>query len=87
MTYWALTSCATDASALPQFLGKGGRTLIQIKTSRGVDIQAFSVAEEETEYLIPAASRFKVKAAVDLGGNLKMVQLEDHPKVPSLLSS
>ena len=60
------------------FLGNSGpRTLFSIKVRRAVAIERYSAIGAEDERLILPGTMVVVKSKLDLGGGVKMVQLED----------
>eukprot|EP00808_Paulinella_micropora_P014580 g50715.t1 len=88
VVWWGFSSATASLEVLksPQFLGdQGKRTLFAITTCRAVDIRTYSAIQAEDERLLLPGAQLHVKGVLDLGAGLKMVQLEDQPKAPSLL--
>jgi len=78
--WWGFSSCTSSLKALQseQFLGKTGiRTMFVIECYSGKDIQQHSYFEAENEYVLPAARQFKVKACLDQGNGLHIIQLQE----------
>ena len=69
------------------FLGQtGDRTILQITTTGGVDVQEFSAIPHESEVLLLPGVAFTCKGVLNAGNGLKIVSLEDTPKAPVLIS-
>lgn len=79
--WWAFSSTTQKLSTLnnPMFLGQEGiRTIFNLQVRSGVDIARFSVFEgEEAEVLLFPGTKFKVVDAMDMGGGLFQVHLEE----------
>ena len=78
--WWGFSSCTLNVGVLKneQFLGKQGkRTLFQIKCIAAKNIKEHSFIPSEDEMLLLPARQFKVKACLDMGHELHMVQLEE----------
>jgi TPR repeat protein len=72
------SSCSSSIDIQSKFTGTTGpRTLftIELTTSRGRDITAFSAYPGECEILLAPNTRFRVTASFDAGNGLKMIQL------------
>jgi len=86
--WWAFSSCTKELSQLtnPEILGtQGVRTVFNIQVLSGLDITRFSVYQE-AEVVLSPGTKLRVKDAMDMGGGLIMVHLEEVP-VPIALFS
>ena len=71
----------------PTFLGPSGdRTIFQVLTKRGVDVQPFSAIKSEAEVLLPAGTPLKITGVLpkDTSGQT-IVTCEDDADAPSLI--
>ena len=86
VTWWAFSSCTSDPQVLESdsFLGKSGeRTQFDIDCYSAKGIRKYSFFEKESEFLLMAATQFKVISSMDAGHGLHIVQLKEiEPKFP-----
>jgi len=81
--WWAFSSTTKELETLnnPQFLGTSGtRTVFNIQVERGCDIvrySAFQGEASEAEVLLFPGTKLRVVSAMDMGGGLFMVQLQE----------
>eukprot|EP00966_Prymnesium_polylepis_P336102 7391425-Prymnesium_polylepis.2 len=88
VVWWEFTSTTLSVSLLqkPTFLGQSGpRTIFQIQTTKGINIQAFSAIKSESEVLLPAACVLTITGVAMLAnGPLRMVTCKD-ANAPALI--
>ncbi|CAF0999256.1 unnamed protein product [Adineta steineri] len=80
VTWWGFSSCTTSIDVLSneQFLGQSGtRTLFSIDCSSAKSIQQYSFFPVEEEVLLPPARQFQVKASLNSGNGLHIIQLKE----------
>ncbi|CAF4212129.1 unnamed protein product, partial [Adineta steineri] len=86
VTWWGFSSCTTSIHVLSnkQYLGQSGtRTLFAIDCSTAKSIQKYSFFPVEEEVLLPPARQFQVKASLNSGNDLHIIQLKElEPKFP-----
>ena len=86
--WWGFSSCTSSVDALEceQFFGKTGtRTLFQIDCYSGKDVKSHSFIQQEEEILLLPARQFVVKACLDSGNGLHIIQLQEtEPEYPLL---
>lgn len=78
--WWAFNSCTTSVDVLQEelFLGKDGtRTMFDIECHSGRHITEFSTLQKENEVLLLPGFHFKVKAKLDAGNGLIIIQIEE----------
>jgi len=81
--WWAFSSTTKELSTLqnPMFLGTHGvRTIFNIQVKRGVDVVRYSIfqgQESEAEVLLYPGTKLKVVDAMNMGGGLYMIHLEE----------
>ena len=85
-----LTCCFSVSQVLESdlFLGKTGpRTIftIELTSGRARDIAGLSMIASESEVLLPPNSRFLVKAKMNVGNELWMIQLEELPPLDPIM--
>jgi surface protein len=76
------SSCSCSLAVQKVFTGQVGiRTLftIELTSSRGRDVCAYSAVQREKEVLLPPNSKFKVTSTFDAGHGLKMIQVVEIP--------
>jgi len=86
--WWGFSSCTSSIKVLEneQFFGKSStRTLFQIDCHTGKNIKNHSFIPSEDEILLLPARQFVVKACLDSGNGLHIIQLEERdPPYPLL---
>ncbi|CAF1106131.1 unnamed protein product [Adineta steineri] len=86
VTWWRFSSCTTSIDVLSneQFLGQTGtRTSFNIDCTSAKSIQQYSFSPDEEEVLLPPARQFQVKAILNSGNGLHIIQLKEiEPKFP-----
>ncbi|CAF3895981.1 unnamed protein product [Rotaria sp. Silwood1] len=86
--WWAFSSCTSSIDVLKSemFLGTTGtRTLFQIDCHTGKNIKNHSFLSKEDEILLLPARQFEVKASLNSGNGLHIIQVKEiDPKYPLL---
>jgi len=86
--WWGFSSCTSSIGVLEseQFFGKSGtRTLFQIDCHTGKNVKSHSFVPAEDEILLLPARQFVVKACLDSGNGLHIIQLQEtDPSYPLL---
>jgi surface protein len=76
------SSCSCSLAVQNVFTGQVGvRTLftIELTSSRGRDVCAYSAVQREKEVLLPPNTKFRVTSMFDTGHGLKMIQVVEIP--------
>ena len=87
IVWWGFSSCTTDVEVLQKeiFLGdKGARTMFTLECETARNIRKHSFFPVEEEVLLLAATKFQVNGCLRQG-DLRIVQLKEITKPPSLL--
>ena len=87
IVWWGFSSCTTDVEVLQAelFLGdKGARTMFTLECETARNIRKHSFFPVEEEVLLLAATKFHVNGCLRQG-DLRIVQLKEITKPPSLL--